>query len=88
MACQYAEKAKFEAEQSFKEYEESKGTYAEAKKADELKQKTAILQMWGKTCSEINSNLRWWTIFLTTLGGLGFIMAIIGFFIRRVRMFA
>ena len=88
LACQNAGKAKQKADESFREYEKSKGTNAEAKIAEELKQNIGIVRMWSETCSELNSSHRRWMIILTILGGFGFILTIAGFFISRVRKLA
>jgi hypothetical protein len=83
--CRMAETYKQDAEQANREYERAKGTSFEEEKAQKLGQKIRIMESWGKTCSEMNENLRRWMIGLTILGVFGFFLAMIGFFIQRVR---
>lgn len=87
LACKEAEKAKREADFLFEDFQRVKGTSAEPKKAAELKQAIETMQSWGKTCSEINASYRQSVIFLILMGCFGFVMAIIGFFVRRVKKF-
>ncbi len=85
--CREAENAKQDADETFNEYEKAKGTSRETEKAQELKSKITILEDRSKTCSETNSSFRRWNIGLTMFGLFGFVIAIIGFFVRRRKMF-
>ena len=82
--CQQADRYAKEAEEASREVQAAKGTIREVEAVRKLMEKNTSLKVSTESCADMLDYYRWWFIAFLAIGGFGFIIAIVGFFIRRV----
>ena len=82
--CQNADRYAREAEEAQREVQAARGTPREAEALRKMTDKTTSLKVSTKSCADMTDYYRWWFIALLGIGAFGFVIALIGFFVRRV----
>ena len=82
--CQQADRRYQEMKEAEQEVNASKGTPRQASAIEKLREKTSYLEISTRACGDMTDYYRWWFIALLAIAAFGFILAIVGFFIRRV----
>jgi len=82
--CQQADQRYQEMKEAEKEVNAAKGTSREASAVGKLREKTSYLEISTRACGDMTDYYLWWFVALLVIAAFGFILAIAGFFIRRV----
>jgi len=82
--CEIADKYEREMNEAVKEADNAKGTSREEEAQAKALDKIESAEIWTKGCVEAKSTQNIFMIGLLAVAGLGFLMAIVGFFVRRV----
>lgn len=81
--CNIADEAKIAADKALKEYEAAKGSPLEDTLEKKATDKVESFGIWSKSCAEALGYYRMWRMIFIVTAAIGFLGAIIGFFLRR-----
>jgi hypothetical protein len=85
MTCDVADEKMAKIDELKKKYDEAKGTPAQPALEAELRRELESVSMWNESCGRERSTKRMFQIGSIAVAVVGFVMALIGFFVRRVR---
>jgi hypothetical protein len=83
-SCQTADMLKKEADEALKEYEFAKGTSREVEAEKKANEKIKSFDFWSDGCGRLLESRRRQFVTVLVVGFVGLMLAVVGFFVRRI----